>query len=183
MGCCGTQARIGALCDRSRPRSGPDEAVDDELVIEGGAVGLELGRVVMVGLRVCWVCYDGGLRLIIGGLRWAMGHCGRCHRDFKDIKTHNHNIHGTVRSEHRLKKCPPPKSCGGKTGDFQNRTPLTSKRTNGKEQAARLFRTNVESSRGSKGKRAIAEKVTPPKVDNKVDSVGDTKVEECIEIG
>ena len=33
-------------------------------------MGLELGRAVMVGLRVCWVCYDGGLRLIIGGLRW-----------------------------------------------------------------------------------------------------------------
>ncbi|GMY31268.1 hypothetical protein FCV25MIE_26510 [Fagus crenata] len=106
-----------------------------------------------------------------------MGHCDRCHRDFKDIKTHNHDIHGTVRPEHRLKKCPPPKSCGGKTGGFHNGTPLTSKRTNGKEQAARLFRTNgkeqaIGSSRGSKGKRAIAEKVTPPKVD----SVGDTKV-------
>ena len=33
------------------------------------------------------------------------------------------------------------------------------------------------------GKKAIAEKVTPPKADNKVDSVGDSKVEECIEIG
>uniref|UniRef100_A0A2N9F8F6 RNase H type-1 domain-containing protein n=1 Tax=Fagus sylvatica TaxID=28930 RepID=A0A2N9F8F6_FAGSY len=107
------------------------------------------------------------------------------------IKTHNHDIHGTVRPGHRLKQCPPPKSCGGKTGGFQNGTPLTSKRTNGKEQAARLFRTNgkeqaTRSSHGSKGKRAIAEKetgkraiaekVTPPKVDNKVDSVGDTKV-------
>ncbi len=95
-----------------------------------------------------------------------MGHCGRCHRDFKDIKTHNHNIHGTVRSEHRLKKCPPPKSCGGKTGDFQNRTPLTSKRTNGKEQAARLFRTNgkeqaAESSRGSKGNISYFLRVNP----------------------
>ena len=47
-------------------------------MIEGGAVGLELDRSVMVGLQVCWVCgfaglrvcYDGGLRLIIGGLRW-----------------------------------------------------------------------------------------------------------------
>ena len=83
-----------------------------------------------------------------------MGHCGRCHRDFKDIKTHNHNIHGTVRSEHRLKKCPPPKSCGGKTGDFQNGTPLTSKRTNGKEQAA-------ESSRGSKGNISYFLRVNP----------------------
>ena len=44
-------------------------------------MGLELRRVVMVGLwvcgfagfvglLVCWVCCDGGLRLIIGGLRW-----------------------------------------------------------------------------------------------------------------
>jgi hypothetical protein len=47
------------LCDRCRPRSGPNEAVDevDELVIEGGTVGLQLGCTVMVGL---WVCCDGG---------------------------------------------------------------------------------------------------------------------------
>uniref|UniRef100_A0A2N9FPN0 Uncharacterized protein n=1 Tax=Fagus sylvatica TaxID=28930 RepID=A0A2N9FPN0_FAGSY len=61
-------ARIGALCDRSRPRSGPDEAVDDELVIEGGAVGLELGRAMMVGL---WVCRFAGLRVC-----WV--HCVVC---------------------------------------------------------------------------------------------------------
>ena len=49
------------LCDQNRPRSGPDEAVDDELVIEDGAVGLELGRAVMVGLLGLWVCGFVGL--------------------------------------------------------------------------------------------------------------------------
>ena len=35
-------------------------------MIEGGAVGLDLGRAVMVGLRVCWVCGFAGLL----GLLW-----------------------------------------------------------------------------------------------------------------
>jgi hypothetical protein len=30
-------------------------------MIEGGAVGLELRRAMMVGLRVCWVCGFAGL--------------------------------------------------------------------------------------------------------------------------
>ena len=34
-------------------------------MVEGGAVGL-----VVVGLLGLWVCCDGGLRLIIGGLWW-----------------------------------------------------------------------------------------------------------------
>ena len=54
------------LYDRSHPRSEPDEAVDDELVIEGGAVGLELGRAVMVGLLGFWVCgFNGFLGLLV----------------------------------------------------------------------------------------------------------------------
>ncbi|GMY29554.1 hypothetical protein FCV25MIE_24796 [Fagus crenata] len=82
----GTRARIGALCDRSRPRSRPNEAVDDELMIEGGAVGLELGRAVMVVLRVCLVCGFAGLLglwvcwfavdyrwIAVVGLHFAMG--------------------------------------------------------------------------------------------------------------
>ncbi len=55
---------MSRLCDRRRFRFGLDEAVDevDELVIEGGAVGLELGRAAMVGL---WVSCDGGFAVMV----------------------------------------------------------------------------------------------------------------------
>jgi hypothetical protein len=60
---------VSRLCDRRHPRSGPDEAVDEvnELVIEGGTVGLELRRAVMVGL---WVFLWWFAVVVCGGLRW-----------------------------------------------------------------------------------------------------------------
>ena len=62
------------LCDRSHPKSGPDEAVDDELVIEGNAVGLELGRAVMVGLLGLWVCgFAGFVGLLVCGFAGFVG--------------------------------------------------------------------------------------------------------------
>ncbi|GMY17097.1 hypothetical protein FCV25MIE_12336, partial [Fagus crenata] len=70
----GTQARIEVLCDQSHPRSELDEAVDDELVIEGGAVRLELGRAMMVGLLGFGVCgFDGFLGLLVCGFAGFVG--------------------------------------------------------------------------------------------------------------
>ena len=60
------------LCDRRRPRSGPNEAVDevDELMIEDGVVGLQLGCTMMVGLWVFlwWFAVDCG-----GGFAFCSG--------------------------------------------------------------------------------------------------------------
>jgi hypothetical protein len=52
---------VSHLCDRRRPRSGPYKAVDevDKLVIEGGAVGLELERACVPRIGVAYVMICG----------------------------------------------------------------------------------------------------------------------------